>query len=495
MPTGGKKKEAADWASAGAAVPDLGATLRSKSAFLGSSSVQAFASAALSLSPPAPQRPPPPPPPPPLFSSSGHAAAPQQPSSSSPSFVLRSAASFTSHGSSSSGSQHSAIAAYRNLRDEGRAAAALQLRPSPQPLSLSPDKEKAKAAAAAAAPTASAAETAAAVAGAPPRVLPPPRPPPSTSSFTFGAVIASASSSFSSQQQQQQQQQQGQQPSTNLLRYSPSSVFTGRVELYRGSISTIFAARCAATGRSVILKEYDGRRMRPKHCARVAREREIMTALGGRSGSGGVGVAVVSGGGVGGGGGGTRREPPLLPSFSSSSSSPSPANQSPSARGRKKQPMEPFSPPLPGVVRLYGAFDDPILQKTTLVVESCGRGDLFRALVLARGGGLGARYAAAAVVAPLLRTLAAMHARGIVHRDIKPENLFVADDGGVKLGDFGLAIDSTRELPFSRSGTLDYMSPEVSEIGKEGGRVVEERGGDTASNFFLSLCSLSLLSL
>ena len=220
-----------------------------------------------------------------------------------------------------------------------------------------------------------------------------------------------------------------------------------------------------------------------------------MTALGGRSGSGGVGVAVVSGGGVGGGGGGTRREPPLLPSFSSSSSSPSPANQSPSARGRKKQPMEPFSPPLPGVVRLYGAFDDPILQKTTLVVESCGRGDLFRALVLARGGGLGARYAAAAVVAPLLRTLAAMHARGIVHRDIKPENLFVADDGGVKLGDFGLAIDSTRELPFSRSGTLDYMSPEVSEIGKEGGRVVEERGGDTASNFFLSLCSLSLLSL
>ena len=37
----------------------------------------------------------------------------------------------------------------------------------------------------------------------------------------------------------------------------------------------------------------------------------------------------------------------------------------------------------------------------------------------------------------------------------------VGDDGTVKLGDFGLAIDTTRELPFSRSGTLDYMSPEV----------------------------------
>ena len=33
--------------------------------------------------------------------------------------------------------------------------------------------------------------------------------------------------------------------------------------------------------------------------------------------------------------------------------------------------------------------------------------------------------------------------------------------GTVKLGDFGLAIDARRELPFSRSGTLDYMAPEV----------------------------------
>jgi serine/threonine protein kinase len=55
-----------------------------------------------------------------------------------------------------------------------------------------------------------------------------------------------------------------------------------------------------------------------------------------------------------------------------------------------------------------------------------------------------------------------MHALGIMHRDIKPENIFlVARDAGLRLGDFGLAMDWRTELSFSRSGTLDYMAPEV----------------------------------
>lgn len=65
------------------------------------------------------------------------------------------------------------------------------------------------------------------------------------------------------------------------------------------------------------------------------------------------------------------------------------------------------------------------------------------------------------VVTPLLHVLTALHSRGIIHRDIKPENIFFEADGKLVLGDFGLAIDATRDKPCSRVGTEDYMAPEV----------------------------------
>jgi hypothetical protein len=66
------------------------------------------------------------------------------------------------------------------------------------------------------------------------------------------------------------------------------------------------------------------------------------------------------------------------------------------------------------------------------------------------------------VVAPLLHVLKHLHSRGIIHRDIKPENIFFEADGKLVLGDFGLAIDSTKDKACSRVGTQDYMAPEVS---------------------------------
>ena len=61
----------------------------------------------------------------------------------------------------------------------------------------------------------------------------------------------------------------------------------------------------------------------------------------------------------------------------------------------------------------------------------------------------------------LCEALEVCEENNIIHRDIKPENIFVTRDGHYKLGDFGIAKISEGTATGTKTGTYDYMAPEV----------------------------------
>jgi beta-lactam-binding protein with PASTA domain/predicted Ser/Thr protein kinase len=119
----------------------------------------------------------------------------------------------------------------------------------------------------------------------------------------------------------------------------------------------------------------------------------------------------------------------------------------------------------PGVVAVYDQGDD---DGTVFLVMEYVPGRTLRDLLRQRGR-LTPREAFD-ILEPVLSALAAAHDARIVHRDIKPENVLLADDGRVKVADFGLARSALTSGGSNATqgvvmGTVAYLAPEQVERG------------------------------
>ena len=66
----------------------------------------------------------------------------------------------------------------------------------------------------------------------------------------------------------------------------------------------------------------------------------------------------------------------------------------------------------------------------------------------------------------ILSGLKSLHDQNFIHRDVKPANIFITNEGNLKLADFNVGKQDSRNLVKTRIGTPLIMSPEVL-LGKE----------------------------
>ncbi len=81
---------------------------------------------------------------------------------------------------------------------------------------------------------------------------------------------------------------------------------------------------------------------------------------------------------------------------------------------------------------------------------------------------------ALALLEPVVSALAHAHRSGLIHRDVKPENVLIADDGRIKVADFGLAKAMSATTQHTATGvligTVSYVAPELVVEGRSDAR-------------------------
>jgi serine/threonine-protein kinase len=114
---------------------------------------------------------------------------------------------------------------------------------------------------------------------------------------------------------------------------------------------------------------------------------------------------------------------------------------------------------------VVGVLDQGYDGHTAYLVMEYIKGHTLRDVISSKGA-LPPRLALA-LIDPVVEGLGAAHAAGLIHRDVKPENVLIADDGRIKIGDFGLArAVTTSTSTGALIGTVAYLSPELV-LGKQ----------------------------
>jgi len=116
----------------------------------------------------------------------------------------------------------------------------------------------------------------------------------------------------------------------------------------------------------------------------------------------------------------------------------------------------------PNIVAIYDWGQD---EGTHFMVMELIRGRTLREIIKTEGALLPRR--SAEISAETAAALAVAHQHGVFHRDIKPGNIMIAEDGSVKVTDFGIAraLDDSEELTRTGAviGTATYFSPEQAQ--------------------------------
>lgn len=136
----------------------------------------------------------------------------------------------------------------------------------------------------------------------------------------------------------------------------------------------------------------------------------------------------------------------------------------------------------PNIVNLLHSFETD--AHIYLVLEFCPMGDLYEAI--RQDHGPLETENVREFMLQLVHAVEFMHSKGLYHRDIKPENIFLAQDGSMKLGDFGLATSDAWSYEAS-VGSDRYMAPEQYDPGDGGYSPAK------ADTWAIGICLLNVL--